>query len=108
MIDQKFIDGQKKMIEKEIKRLEKELESYQKYHDLGSSNEDNAMEFEAFEENLALAKTTRNDLRELKSAFKRIEDGTYGICEKCKQPIEKGRLKAYPAAPYCVTHTVKK
>jgi len=108
MIDQKFIKSQKKTIENEIARLEKEVESYRKYEDLGSSNEDNAMEFETFEENLALAKTAKADLKELKRALKRIEDGTYGICQKCKQPIEIGRLKAYPAAQFCVTHAGKK
>ncbi len=31
-------------------------------------------------------------------AIERIENGTYGFCERCGKPIPKARLKAFPAA----------
>jgi DnaK suppressor protein len=39
---------------------------------------------------------------EIDQALAKIENGTYGFCEKCGQPIPKARLRALPAAPQCV------
>ena len=33
----------------------------------------------------------------------KIEDGTYGICVDCIQPISPKRLKVYPNATRCIT-----
>ena len=38
----------------------------------------------------------------LELAIKRIEEGTFGICAKCKNPIDKERLEAVPIATMCV------
>jgi DnaK suppressor protein len=52
---------------------------------------------------LALTENAR-DLRDLaERALARIDDGTYGICESCGQPIGKARLEAFPRATLCVT-----
>jgi len=104
MINEKFTLQQKKLIEKAIKRLEGEVKENKKYLEIGSSNEDNALEFEAFEERSALTKSAQKDLKELKDALKRIDEGKYGICTIGGEEIEAGRLKAYPAAKTCVTH----
>lgn len=37
-------------------------------------------------------------------ALRRIERGTYGLCEACGTPIEEKRLAADPAATTCVAH----
>ncbi len=37
-------------------------------------------------------------------ALKKIEDGTYGICELSGDPIELERLNANPAARTCIAH----
>jgi len=105
MIDEKFIKQQKEKIEKDITRLEADVKSNKKYLEIGSSNEDNALEFESFEERQAFIKSAEKDLKELREAIKRIEIGKYGICEVGGEEIEKGRLKAYPAATTCVEHS---
>lgn len=51
---------------------------------------------------LGLASNDRQFLYELDDAAKKIEEGTYGICESCSQPISKSRLKAVPYARLCV------
>jgi len=104
MIDEKFISDQRKRIEKNVERLEAEIKENKKYLEIGSSNEDNALEFEAFEERQAIVKSAEKDLKELKTALKRIGEGKYGVCEIGGEQIEAGRLKAYPAATTCVTH----
>jgi len=51
---------------------------------------------------LGLASNDRQFLYELDDAAKKIEEGTYGVCEGCSQPISKSRLKAVPYARLCV------
>ncbi|MDK1347720.1 TraR/DksA C4-type zinc finger protein [Streptomyces sp. 378] len=41
-------------------------------------------------------------LREIDAAFRRIEDGTYGTCQDCAQPIPVERLEILPYARCCV------
>jgi RNA polymerase-binding transcription factor DksA len=40
---------------------------------------------------------------EVREAFNRIDDGTFGVCESCSKPIAKERLDALPYARRC-TH----
>jgi RNA polymerase-binding protein DksA len=51
---------------------------------------------------LGLASGERKSLYELDDALKRIEDGTFGICDDCKSSITKIRLKAVPSARLCI------
>lgn len=41
-------------------------------------------------------------LREIADALERIENGTYGVCLECEEPISTKRLEAVPWARYCV------
>jgi sigma-B regulation protein RsbU (phosphoserine phosphatase) len=43
-------------------------------------------------------------LQEVDSALKRMEKGSYGICEACHETIEEERLIADPLVRYCLTH----
>jgi DnaK suppressor protein len=42
-------------------------------------------------------------LREISDALIRIEQGTYGVCLECEEPISAKRLEAVPWARYCVS-----
>jgi DnaK suppressor protein len=42
-------------------------------------------------------------LREVKDALRRIEQGTYGVCYECDEPISSKRLDAVPWAKFCVS-----
>ena len=45
----------------------------------------------------------RNRMRnQVDEALRRLEEGTYGICEDCGRPISPERLKAVPFARRCV------
>jgi RNA polymerase-binding protein DksA len=57
---------------------------------------------------LGLASSDRQFLYELDDAIKRIEDGTFGVCQDCKVLIAKNRLKAVPHARLCVKCQEKK
>ncbi|HOX93988.1 MAG TPA: TraR/DksA family transcriptional regulator [Syntrophales bacterium] len=38
----------------------------------------------------------------MREALQRIEEGTFGICEECEEPISLQRLKARPVTTYCI------
>jgi RNA polymerase-binding protein DksA len=42
------------------------------------------------------------ELKRIDQALKRIEAGSYGICEQCGKPIKKTRLRAMPSAGLCL------
>jgi len=41
-------------------------------------------------------------LKKIEEALKKIEEGTYGICESCGKPIGYERLKLRPVASLCI------
>ncbi len=54
------------------------------------------------ERNLALSGQALLAVEEIDDALRRIDDKTYGYCERCFQPIPKPRLRALPYARLCV------
>jgi RNA polymerase-binding protein DksA len=57
---------------------------------------------------MGIASNDRKVLYELDDAFKKVEEGTYGICEECDCLIAKSRLKAVPQARLCIKCQEKK
>ena len=55
------------------------------------------------EHELALTENARELLALSERALARMDDGTFGVCESCGQPIGKARLQAFPRATLCVT-----
>ena len=41
-------------------------------------------------------------LYQIEDALKRVEDGSFGICQQCNKPISMSRLKAVPYASLCI------
>jgi DnaK suppressor protein len=54
------------------------------------------------ERDLALSAQAWAAVDEIDRALKKVDAGSYGICEQCGQPIPKARLKAVPHATLCV------
>jgi DnaK suppressor protein len=41
-------------------------------------------------------------LKKIDRALARIEDGTFGVCERCEEPISLKRLEARPVTTLCI------
>jgi RNA polymerase-binding transcription factor len=41
-------------------------------------------------------------LKQVQSALKRLDDGSFGVCLRCEEDIPEKRLRAVPWAAYCV------
>lgn len=55
-------------------------------------------------ENQGLAAQLRDQLDDVERALAKLDDGTYGHCEVCGEPISDARLEVMPAARYCIEH----
>ena len=49
-----------------------------------------------------LGNGNRELLRDVVAALRKIEDGSFGACERCGEPISEKRLEALPFARYCI------
>ena len=58
----------------------------------------------ATERELAIRNLDRETilLRNVRSALRRIQDGTFGVCMHCDEEITLKRINAVPWAPYCI------
>jgi len=63
--------------------------------ELGSDNSDQEL-------TLSLLGSDQDAFDQIDGALTRIEDGSYGQCEKCGAKIPKSRLDAIPYAAKCV------
>jgi DnaK suppressor protein len=52
---------------------------------------------------MSLANNAREMLAQTERALQRIEDGSYGRCESCGEPIGKMRVMAFPRATLCLS-----
>lgn len=51
---------------------------------------------------LAVADIRRAEFTQMDEALKKLDDGTYGVCEGCGEDIDEERLKVMPFSTYCV------
>ncbi len=54
------------------------------------------------EQEISLANNARDLLEQNRRALVRMDDGSYGVCESCGNPIGKLRLQAAPRATLCM------
>ncbi|WP_058301808.1 TraR/DksA C4-type zinc finger protein [Gorillibacterium timonense] len=54
---------------------------------------------------LALNEEAEKEYRRVNDALERMEQGTYGTCVRCGQPIPYDRLEALPATSFCYEHS---
>jgi DnaK suppressor protein len=52
---------------------------------------------------MMLTNNAREMLAQTEHALARIDDGSYGVCESCGQPIGKMRVMAFPRATLCLS-----
>lgn len=99
------LDAEIERLRAEISSSETELTEFLKEPIDGAGDDQadaGAKSFER-EHELSLVAGARTGLEQNLHALERLEDGSYGICESCGNPIGKLRLQAYPRATLCMT-----
>lgn len=103
-VDKKSLDVLKEALIKMRDRLTGQITALAddslKYID-DASSEDRTDDFDR-EFALNLVSSEHDSVFEINNALRRIDEGTYGVCDACSCPIEKPRLQALPFARMCV------
>jgi len=86
--------------------LEREFTSYAEAASTAGTDDEHDPEGAtlAFERQHAAARLAqaREQVTAVDEALRRLDDGEYGVCERCGQPIAPERLAARPAARTCI------
>jgi DnaK suppressor protein len=79
-------------------------EAYSRERDAEATQDPADMAANAYTKELMMSMSTndRQLLESIDAALLRIEDGLYGKCIHCGQPIQEKRLEAVPWARYCL------
>jgi RNA polymerase-binding transcription factor DksA len=109
MADQSLLSTVRSDLSAERERLDAQIASLEPGHgaaspDFDDNFADSGQVAAEQGENQALAAPLRQELAEVESALAKLDDGTYGLCETCGQPIAEARLEVMPAARYCIQH----
>lgn len=51
---------------------------------------------------MAQERARRREIIQIDAALARLDNGDYGYCASCDEPIETKRLEIFPAAPLCI------
>lgn len=95
---QKLLLKKREEIFKEVRGLENRWEETSEPQ---IEIEEMAQEIEITDSYAKQDETERRQIREIDRALKKMDSGTYGICETCGKPIAMTRLKVIPWTRYC-------
>ena len=95
-----ILKDRKAQILKNLSGVEEEMTELQTQElsdegDFASANSDTLVES-------AIITQQQKELSEIENALRKIDNGEYGVCEMCEDPIGFQRLKVKPHAIYCI------
>jgi DnaK suppressor protein len=94
-------------IQGEIDRLAAELESFgveqeMEHGSLGNHMAEDGSSVQEQERILAVSADLQDIATQIDTALTRLDEGTYGVCERCGKKINPERLEAFPYVAYCI------
>ncbi len=103
MIAKTELNKLKKKLTEEKKEIEEKLKTHKKMPDFGSDTDPDEETDESgeFSNQLAIFQTYKNRLADVNLALKKIQNGKYGVCEKCKSAIALKLLLIDPESKLC-------
>jgi len=99
------LESERKHLIKELEQLKASVRPAEERRE-GSpfgKREEEATETIELEKRLALEKRMKAQLAEVEHTLHKFEEGTYGLCDICGQPIDPARLEALPQANLCLS-----
>jgi DnaK suppressor protein len=99
------LTSERERLRTELNMAEEELHDLMRDAGDGAGNDQADVGSASFERDheMSLANNARLMLAQTEHALARIDDGSYGICESCGQPVGKMRLMAFPRATLCLS-----
>lgn len=113
-MDKKTLNRIRIGLDSELARLEAEVsemerEGHEQLSDASGENNyrdhmaDQGSATFARELDMSLEDNLRESLSDVRSALVRIENGTFGVCERCGGAIRPERLEVMPTATMCIS-----
>jgi len=93
---------QQRSLRREMDELGADPDADEVAFDADTGFADRSHSTEERERVMTMARSLRTNLREVEHAIVKLDDGTYGICDACGEPISHGRLKAMPDGVLCL------
>jgi len=93
----------KQLSDKLTKRINNSSSNLQSNRQAGEEAADVGGDDFIRETGIAIMADDSAKLRLIAQAVRHMEDGTYGICQVCGNPIGEGRLEVKPYARFCIT-----
>lgn len=109
----KLLEAERQRVADKLDTIEEEINDRTSNQSSGAQGYSNHMAdigSDAIEQEQAFLHASQGAdyLRELDDALKRIDDGTYGVCEDCGGKIPLKRLEAFLSASLCVACKAKR
>jgi len=100
-------EGYRKILEKKVAELQNSMSAQKAAQVLAREEhprDEGDLSQQSHEEWIFLNRNTLDIklLRAVQDALRRIDQGAYGICNECEEPISAKRLDAVPWAKFCV------
>ena len=98
------LEAERKRLVEELEQLEASASSTDERRE-GSpfgKREEEATEALELEKRLVLERRIKEQTVGVEHALHKFEEGTYGFCDSCGQPIDPERLEAIPEASLCI------
>ncbi len=104
MTEQKTVEQNREQLLREQAQVNEEMEQLREFmlSEVDVDMDEGDAEVSEREKNAALIKVLERRLREIEAALLSMENGQYGTCERCGQPIDPGRLEVKPDATLCL------
>lgn len=71
-------------------------------HELDPDSSEQAVDLADDEALAGVSGVLRREIADIRAALARIEEGSYGLCAVCAEPIAAARLEALPTATRCI------
>ena len=103
-LSREFVSRMKNELNEQLREIEDELQRLRDFMkgEVDAEPEEGDPDLFEREKTLALIRTQEGKLESVQWALRGIEVGTYGTCERCKEPIVPERLEIKPDAALCV------
>jgi DnaK suppressor protein len=106
LAERERLQGEKRAIDQELIQLGRSQAD--DGASVGNHMADEGGSVQEADNDLAVRGNVEQVLAEVEHALKKIDDGTYGICEDTGEPISHARLEALPYARYTVAALEKR
>jgi RNA polymerase-binding transcription factor DksA len=103
-LSEEFLAQQRVQLEEQLQVAEKEIERLQEFMlgEVDVDAEEGDPDLFEREKVAALIISQERAVDAARQGLKAIDAGSYGICERCKEPIPEERLEVRPEAALCV------